>query len=221
VTLIKGDCLEVIRRLAADGILCDAVITDPPYCSGAATEAARGAATHQGLRRCTIRSGRFAWFGGDNMTTGGLIWLLRQMVVAVEPMLSVTGSILVFCDWRMALMLGPALESAGFRLRNLVIWDKGSFGCGTGFRPRHEMILHLTKRAPVFYATDVANVIPAKRVRSSLRSHPTQKPLELLRSLIRVVTPPNGTVLDPFAGSGSTGIAAAAEGRKAILIEKA
>lgn len=50
--------------------------------------------------------------------------------------------------------------------------------------------------------------------------HPTQKPLELLLPLIRYSCPPGGVVLDPFAGSGSTGAAAAIEGRDSVLIEK-
>jgi site-specific DNA-methyltransferase (adenine-specific) len=50
--------------------------------------------------------------------------------------------------------------------------------------------------------------------------HPTVKPVALMRWLVRLVTPPGGTVLDPFAGSGTTGAAALAEGRNAILIER-
>lgn len=49
--------------------------------------------------------------------------------------------------------------------------------------------------------------------------HPTVKPTELMRYLVRLVTPPGGVVLDPFAGSGSTGRAASIEGFDAILIE--
>jgi site-specific DNA-methyltransferase (adenine-specific) len=50
--------------------------------------------------------------------------------------------------------------------------------------------------------------------------HPTVKPLALMRYLVRLVTPPGGVVLDPFAGSGTTGEAARAGGFKAILIEQ-
>jgi DNA modification methylase len=50
--------------------------------------------------------------------------------------------------------------------------------------------------------------------------HPTVKPLKLMRYLVRLVTPPKGTVLDPFAGTGTTGAAAHQEGFKAILIER-
>ena len=50
--------------------------------------------------------------------------------------------------------------------------------------------------------------------------HPTQKPVALMRWLVRLVTPPDGTILDPFAGSGTTLVAALAEGRQAIGIER-
>lgn len=50
--------------------------------------------------------------------------------------------------------------------------------------------------------------------------HPTVKPLDLMQYLVRLVTPPGGTVLDPFAGTGTTGEAAWREGMTAILIER-
>lgn len=49
--------------------------------------------------------------------------------------------------------------------------------------------------------------------------HPTVKPIGLMRHLIRHITPPGGTVLDPFAGSGTTAVAALAEGMNCILME--
>jgi DNA modification methylase len=50
--------------------------------------------------------------------------------------------------------------------------------------------------------------------------HPTVKPLELMRWLVRLITPPGGLVLDPFTGSGSTGAAAVLEGRLFLGIER-
>lgn len=50
--------------------------------------------------------------------------------------------------------------------------------------------------------------------------HPTVKPIDLMAWLVRLVTPKGGTVLDCFAGSGTTGIAALREGCNAILIER-
>lgn len=58
--------------------------------------------------------------------------------------------------------------------------------------------------------------VSAERV----HSHPTQKPIALMRYLCRLVTPPGGVVLDPFAGTGTTGQAALAEGFSAVLIER-
>jgi len=51
-------------------------------------------------------------------------------------------------------------------------------------------------------------------------SHPTQKPIELMRYLVRLVTPPDGIILDPFMGSGSTGVAALLEGFSFVGIER-
>ena len=50
--------------------------------------------------------------------------------------------------------------------------------------------------------------------------HPTVKPIDLMRYLVRLVTPPNGLVLDPFAGTGTTAEAAFYEGMRAILVER-
>jgi site-specific DNA-methyltransferase (adenine-specific) len=59
----------------------------------------------------------------------------------------------------------------------------------------------------------------SKRDRAGSR-HPCVKPIALMRWLVRLVTPPNGTCLDPFAGTGTTGAAAHAEGFRAIMIER-
>ncbi len=59
---------------------------------------------------------------------------------------------------------------------------------------------------------------PAVRLRRNI--HPTVKPVALMRWLVALVTPPGGTVLDPFCGSGTTGIAAVLENRAFIGIEQ-
>jgi site-specific DNA-methyltransferase (adenine-specific) len=58
------------------------------------------------------------------------------------------------------------------------------------------------------------------RARPVANIHPTVKPIELMRWLVRLLTPPGGLVLDPFAGSGSTGAAAVLEGARFIGIER-
>jgi DNA modification methylase len=59
---------------------------------------------------------------------------------------------------------------------------------------------------------------PSPRLRRNV--HPTVKPVALMAWLIRLVTPPNGLVLDPFSGSGTTGAAAVSEGRRFLGIER-
>ena len=70
---------------------------------------------------------------------------------------------------------------------------------------------------PTFYYT--AKASSAERPRGDV-SHPTVKPLDLMRWLVRLVTPPGGTVLEPFAGSGTTAEACVVEGFRCIAIER-
>jgi site-specific DNA-methyltransferase (adenine-specific) len=60
----------------------------------------------------------------------------------------------------------------------------------------------------------------SRKERGAGNTHPTVKPIALMRWLVRLVTPPNGLVLDPFAGSGTTGLACKAEGFRFLGIEK-
>lgn len=72
---------------------------------------------------------------------------------------------------------------------------------------------------PVFYCKKRSD--PLDKMPDGARpDHPTQKSVALMRWLVRLVTPPSGTVLDPFAGSGSTGVAALAEGLRFFGIER-
>ena len=139
-----------------------------------------------------MKSGRFSWFASDNMTTSGLVWLLRSMAVESARIVRPSGSLMAFCDWRMVTSLAPAMESAGWRQRNLCIWDKGHFGCGSGFRPRHEMIVHLTKRAPIFHSARLGNVLSHPRVKNGDKLHATEKPIGLMQDLIEVTSPIGG-----------------------------
>ena len=209
-----GDCLEILPTLPK----VDAVITDPPYCSGSVSEAGRTAAKGQGLRSETLT--RFGWFVGDNMGTAGLVFLLRSMAFRALAILNPEGSLLVFCDWRMVPSLAPSIESSGMRFQNLVVWDKGNMGLGMGFRAQHEHILHFTAGSPKYHDLGTANIIRADRISASEREHQTQKPVDLLRKLARVVSPDGGTILDPFMGSGSMGVACHEQGMRFIGVER-
>jgi DNA modification methylase len=210
-----GDCLAALDALAP-GVMFDALISDPPYCSGGDNEAQRTRAKSQ-ARKCV---GSLPWFDGDNMGTAGLAYQLRAIVAKSLPRLNPGGSILLFCDWRMYAAVAPAVESVGLRLRNVLIWDKQNPAQGKGFRPQHEMILHLSRRTADFNRFDRGNVLRFPRVHHSAKVHPTQKPVELMAALVDVVTKPGGLVFDPFAGSCSTGVAALELGRSFLGVER-
>ena len=210
--LYHGDCIEVMYGLEDASV--DAVITDPPYSSGTRREAAKG------LRKSMTRGvADQDWFTTDCLTTNGFIWLMRQCGLQWHRLVKPGGHILVFIDWRMMPALSGALESADLRHVGLLVWDKTYFGMGTYFRNQHELILHFTKgRSTAAQRRDVGNVLQAKPIRNG--QHPTEKPVDLLQTLISVVVPPGATVLDPFCGSGTTGVAAVQEGRFFIGIER-
>lgn len=113
----------------------------------------------------------------------------------------------MFTDWRMWVNLFDVVESSGYGVRNMIVWDKGSAGMGQGWRMQHELVMAaLTSRAPRFDPrVSQGNVIQSARTGNPL--HPTQKPVDLLEKIIRVSNWAK-VIADPFGGSGSTVIAA-------------
>jgi DNA modification methylase len=98
-----------------------------------------------------------------------------------------------------------------------VVWDKETLGMGSGYRRQTEFILHArTQGAPEFTSKSERDLI---RVRPGRRStdHPSEKPVELMLKLLEPVA--WTTALDPYAGSGTTLVAAKQLGRRAIGIE--
>lgn len=215
--LYLADALSVLQT--AEPIGAQALISDPPYCSGGFTESAKRQAKGQGLRSETLAADDI-WFGGDNMTSMGLAWLLRQIAVAFKYHAESSGSTLSFmCDWRMVPLLAPMIESAGLRYQSMPIWDKGAAGLGTGFRSQHECCLHFAIDTPQYHSSSYGNVLRSGRVNPAERQHVTEKPLRIMLPMIEVQSSPGGTVLDPFMGSGSTGVACVRNGRFFVGIE--
>lgn len=210
------DCLDFLRTLP-DGSV-DAVVCDPPYCSGGSLEAQKNTKA-QGLRGSTVADADFKWFAADNMSTPGLVWLLRSMLTECRRILKPNRSALLFTDWRMVPSIAPALESSGLRYRNMIVWDKGNAGLGVGFKPAYEVILEYANGSTEYQTRTGQNLIRGKRVSSSAKEHGCQKPVELIEELIGVVCPIDGVVLDPFAGSGTTGVACIQTGRNFIGCE--
>lgn len=203
VTLYGGDALAIMRDLPDESV--DAVVTDPPYSSGGRRENARS------LRKSMTRSvADEDWIPGDSMSTAGFIWTMRTFAMEARRVLRPGGHLLAFIDWRMYPNLAVALESADLRQHPTLVWDKTQIGMGSIFRNQHEWICHFTAGSALPpQRRDVGNVLRCQPVRAG--DHPTEKPVDLMRTLLSVVCPPGGIVLDPFMGSGATGVAAVAE----------
>ena len=216
VTIYHGDALETLDAMS-DRI--DAVVTDPPYCSGGYMEAQKNTKA-QGLRGATVGAEGFRWFAGDNLGTAGLMFLLRAVLFRCSDMMNPNRSALVFTDWRMVPNLAPALESSGMRYRNMIVWDKGNAGLGVGFKPRWEAVLEFSNGSTEYQRKDGQNLIRVNRVHASAKQHNAEKPVELIAELMSHVTAQGWVVLDPFMGGGTTLVAAKQTGRRGIGIER-
>ncbi len=145
------------------------------------------------------------------------------------------GAILYVCmDWRHLEELSAAGRGAGLELKNVCVWNKTNGGMGSFYRSKHELVfVYKHGTAPhtnTFglgdtgrYRTNVwdypgISSIGAKRA-EELAMHPTVKPVALVADAIRDCSVRGDLVLDPFAGSGTTLIAAQMTGRAARLIE--
>ncbi|NIR76746.1 MAG: site-specific DNA-methyltransferase [Gammaproteobacteria bacterium] len=213
VKIYHGDCLEVLLSIEAQ---VSTTVTDPPFSSGARTDA--GKSMRPGAM---LRSAKWddEWFSHDNMATVGFLFLMRLLGRRLFDVTALDGSAHVFIDWRQYPNLYGAMESAGWVAKNLVVWDKGHFGMGSNYRNQHELILYAekTNSASDFNDNGVGNVLKTKR--PSNEWHPTEKPSDLIQRLITASTTEGATVLDPFMGSGTTLVAAKSVKRKAIGIE--
>ena len=116
----------------------------------------------------------------------------------------------MFSDQETMFVVKPIAEQVGFKFWKALIWDKESLGMGYHYRSRHELILFFEKGKRRLADLSIADVLRCPRIRGG---YPAEKPTALSEILIRQSTDPGALVLDPFTGSGSVGVAAAALGR--------
>jgi len=200
------------------------VITDPPYNVPIAGHVSGlGAITH---REFAMASGEMT----KEQFIGFLSAVMQQLVA-----FAISGSIhMLFMDWRHIGELLTAGEAHYAELKNLCVWAKTNGGMGTFYRSQHELVF-------VFKAGDAPHInnfglgdkgryrtnlwtYPGvnsfqKGRNDQLAAHPTCKPVALLVDAILDCSNRNAIVLDVFAGSGSTLVAAERTGRRGFGIE--
>lgn len=209
--LYLGDCLEVISGLD-DGSVA-AVITDPPYSSGANETSKKKKSpslTHNSVNPRPV-------IEGDSMGALGFDWFYRRLFVMLRQKTIRGGHLVCFTDWRMMPQFAAVIEAAGWRWNDVIVWNKKYIGLGSGFRGQHEMAVVASKGIPKWHTKNVGNVLDALRMTKT--EHPHQKPVELLDPIVRTCTPEGATVLDPFMGSGSTGVACMQTVRRFVGVE--
>ena len=211
--VICGDALEVLPTLNKQ---YDLAIIDPPY--GITTE---------------------KW---DLMNKHELLAFTRQWIIKLMPLMKSTGRMFIFWSRKYMFDLKPILDEIEtyypLEFGGMMVWHFGNVGSMPDNQKRYKLAWE-----PVFYyygidaqnlertSTEISGekwgaqwdvwnyAIPQSNFNDK-RIHPTQKPLDLYKYIIETASKTGDAVLDPFAGSGTTGHAALLTGRNFTLIEQ-
>jgi site-specific DNA-methyltransferase (adenine-specific) len=211
----RGDCLRLLRSLPDD--VADAVVTDPPYSSGALHARARAAVSP--AKKYKLR-GKPDFAGDDRDQMSFALWCTLWLAECYR--VSRPGApVCVFSDWRQLAITANVLQAAGFVLRGIVPWDKteGVRPQRGRFRQQAEYVVWGSK-GPMSAARKVP-VLPGvirEGVNYREKRHLTGKPVAVMRRVVQICEP-DGLVVDPFCGSGSTGIACRHEGLRFLGME--
>ncbi|SEM66223.1 DNA-methyltransferase [Streptacidiphilus jiangxiensis] len=220
-TLHRGDALSVLAQLPDNSV--DAVITDPPYNSGGRTAKERTSRTAKQKYTSNDAKHDLPDFPGENKDQRSYGFWMTLLLTEAYRVCREGGVLLVFTDWRQSGVTEDALQAGGWLWRGIVPWHKPQARPQTGrFTQNCEFVYWGSKgaidgsRNPVHLPGWYSASQPSGRE----RVHITQKPVSVMRDLVKICVP-GGVVLDPFAGSGSTGVAALLEGRDFVGVELA
>ena len=196
--LFAQDAVDWLRSLPAESV--DLVITDPAYES---LEKHRAVGTTTRLKHS--KSSSNDWF--KIFPNARFDELFAEIYRVLKP----DTHFYLLCDAETMFVAKPMAEQAGFRFWKPIVWDKCSIGMGYHYRARYELILFFEKGKRRLNDLGIADIIPVPRIRGG---YPAEKPAEVAEVLIRQSSQPGETVVDPFMGSGSVGVAAARLGRR-------
>jgi DNA modification methylase len=205
VELWQGDCVAGMKELSSESV--DLIVTDPPYGINYTSHRAK-----KGSARQQINVG----LSGDCAVDPH--WLEEAARLLVDG-----GAMYMFTRWDVYPQWKEAIEKH-LTVKNAIVWVKTNHTAGDlagNYAYKYELILFAVKGRHIpYWLRRETNVWSEKSLTSSEpRVHPTQKPIGVTGRCIMNGAPPEGMVLDPFVGSGTTLIAAGLLGYKAIGIE--
>jgi len=190
-SVTRGDCVEVMKEIPSRSV--DLILTDPPY-----------------LVRYRDRTGRTVR-NDDNDA-----WI-DPAFAEMHRVLKDGQFCVSFYAWNKASRFMEAWHKAGFQLAGHIVFPKKYASSSRFVSYHHEQAYLLSKGHPSPPASPPPDVIPWTYTGNRL--HPTQKPVGIFKPLLEAFTKPGDVVLDPFAGSGSSLLAAQEMGRRFIGIE--
>ena len=212
--ILHGDALKLLGGFAPGTF--DAVITDPPMPPGPDPGGEK-----QVHRQEIFQHGGSAPppFDGDSKDQRSWTRWAAEWLYDARKVCKPGAPVCMFIDWRQLPAATDALQWAGWIWRGTAVWDKGNSRPQKGrFRQQAEYIVWGSNGD-----MPISRPVPClpgvfKYGNPQNRIHLTEKPLQLMRDVVKI-TEPGGHILDPFAGSGSTVLAAVLEGYSATGIE--
>ncbi len=191
-----SDCIRFLKSLPDESV--DIITTDPAY-SGMNQHLSFGEGRIVG--RYHNNEANEHWFEEFHDTPENYSAFLGEC----HRVMRRDRHIYLMFDSFSLLTLGPLIREK-FDVKCLIVWDKVNLGMGHHFRRRHEHIVFACKGKRPLSRRDIPDVWSIKRLSSA--PYPTQKPVEVFSAMLAGSVEPGFTVCDPFAGSGSSAIAA-------------
>ena len=186
------------------------ILTDVPY----------GVAYVESRAGFTKGKSRHAPIANDHLQSDGEFRAFTQSwLQAVRPCLCRKNATYIFCSDKMLFALHDGMEATGWKFGQLLFWLKTAAVIGhLDYAPQHECIAYGWYGVHGFMKSKDKSVIIYPKPQKSV-FHPTEKPISILRRLILNSSRTGDIVYDPFAGSGTTGIAAEQTKRSCRMIE--
>ena len=225
-TIIHGNCLEIMERMPSESF--DMIFADPPYFLS------NGGITCKNGEAVSVNKGKWdESMGVEKNHEFNLLWLKE-----CQRLLKKDGTIWVSGTHHVIFSIGFAMQQLGFKILNDIAWEKPNpppnLSCRY-FTHSTETIIWAAKNNKSKYLFNydkmriinngkqmktVWSILPPKTEEKAQGKHPTQKPTELITRCILASTNEGGLILDPFAGSSTTGVCAAKTNRNFICIEQ-